>query len=190
MRAFVAVHVPEAVRENLRAAQQELETAMPKDAARWTVFDQLHLTLEFLGDVRRADIAEMEKAFAATARMHRCVDLKAEAIGAFASVRNPRVIWAGLAGSVVALKALQAGVRGAVARWAAEPEGKPYRPHITLGRVRDISPGELRRVSAALASRTAREFGAWTVEEFALVQSELSPRGATHSTLATFHLGG
>jgi RNA 2',3'-cyclic 3'-phosphodiesterase len=188
VRAFIAVHVPETVRKRLRAAQQELESAMPSDAVRWTVFDQLHITLEFLGNIRSDGIAEMHNVLAEVARAHRPFELNAEVIGAFSSVHNPRVLWVGLSGNVVVLTALQAGVRSAVTRFVAEPETRAYRPHITLGRVREIPARDLRKVSAVLAAGATREFGAWTVGDFALVQSKLSPHGAMHSALATFPL--
>lgn len=49
---------------------------------------------------------------------------------------------------------------------------------------------DLRQVSEALAAATERDFGSWRVDEFALMQSKLSPDGSQHSTLATFPLGG
>ena len=188
VRAFIAIHAPEAVRENLHAAQRKLDSQMPKEAVRWTVFEQLHLTLEFLGDVPVAEIPKMEQVLTRVTPQHRPFQLKAESIGAFSSVRNPRVIWAGLAGDIDRLKALQADVHASVLQWEREPETRAYRPHLTLGRVRPIKPHELRKVSHALAAVTPEPFGEWEVHEFTLMQSKLSPHGAQHSVLATFHL--
>jgi RNA 2',3'-cyclic 3'-phosphodiesterase len=188
VRAFVAIHAPEAVRENLRAAQRELASRMPDEAVRWTVFEQLHLTLEFLGSVLAGEIPRLEQALTKAAAGHCSLRLAAEDIGAFSNVRNPRVIWAGLTGDIDCLKALQADVHASVIRWESEPETRAYRPHLTLGRVRAIKAQELRKVSQALAAVTPEPFGEWKVDEFALMQSKLSPHGAQHSVLATFHL--
>jgi RNA 2',3'-cyclic 3'-phosphodiesterase len=188
VRAFVAIHAPAAVRENLRAAQRKLDSHMPKEAVRWTVFEQLHLTLEFLGDVSAAEGPSLEQALTKVAAGHRSFRLAAESIGAFSSMRNPRVIWAGLAGDIDRLKALQADVHARVIPWEPEPETRAYRPHLTLGRVRPIKPHELRKVSQALAAVTPESFGEWQVDEFTLMQSKLSPHGAQHSVLATFPL--
>jgi len=188
VRLFVSIHVPEVVREKLRDAQRQFEKTMPEDSVRWTIFEQLHLTLEFMGGVPAAEIPLREQALTKVTARHCSFHLAAESIGAFSSMRNPRVIWAGLAGDVNRLKALQADVHASVMQWEREPETRAYRPHLTLGRVRPIKPHELRKVSQALAAGTPEPFGEWEVDEFALMQSKLSPHGAQHSVLATFPL--
>ena len=188
VRLFVSIHVPEVVREKLRDAQRQFEKAMPQDSVRWTLFEQLHLTLEFLGSVPAAEIPLLERALTKVASNHRSFRLATESIGAFSSVRNPRVIWAGLAGDIDRLKALQADVHAGVLQWEREPETRAYRPHLTLGRVRPIKPHELRKVSQALAAVTPESFGEWEVNGFTLMQSKLSSHGAQHSVLATFPL--
>jgi len=187
VRAFVAIHVPSLVRERLRRIQEELDAAMPKEAVRWTAFEQLHLTLEFLGNVAAHEIDRLKETLRKVAAVHNTFGLEAKSIGAFASVRNPRVIWAGILGDVDALKKLQSAIDAAVRPWLEEAEARAYRPHLTLGRVRPIKPRDLRRISNALAQATC-EFGRWPVEEFHLMQSKLSPHGAQHSVLATFAL--
>lgn len=188
VRAFVAIHAPEAVRENLRAAQRKLDSQMPKEVVRWTIFEQLHLTLEFLGDVSVVEIPSLEQALTKVTARHRSFHLAAESIGAFSSMRNPRVIWAGLTGDIDRLKALQADVHAGLMQWERDPETRAYHPHLTLGRMRPIRPRELRHVSQVLATITPEPFGGWCVNDFALVQSKLSPHGAQHSVLATFPL--
>jgi len=190
VRAFVSVHIPSAVREKLRAAQREIATAIPESAVRWTPFEQLHLTLEFLGNVATGTVLPLETALKQVATSHRPFELLAGRVGAFSSIRNPRVVWAGIAGEVDAIKSLQADVKNAVRSFVAEQETRAYRPHVTLGRVRPVKACDLRQVSDALAAATERGFGSWRVDEFALMQSKLSPHGSQHSTLATFPLGG
>jgi RNA 2',3'-cyclic 3'-phosphodiesterase len=190
VRAFVSVHLPAGVRERLRTAQEELEHAIPKSTIRWTPFEQLHLTLEFLGNVATGDLARLESALKLVAMVHRSFGLSAEHVGAFSSIRNPRVIWAGIEGEIEAVKALQAAVKNSVQSFVVEQETRAYKPHVTLGRVRPVKGRDLRQVSEALAAATERDFGSWRVDEFALMQSKLSPHGSQHSTLATFPLGG
>jgi len=161
---------------------------MPEEAVRWTPFEQLHLTLEFLGNVAESEISPLKGALDKVASRHHGFSLAAKSIGAFSSVRNPRVIWAGIVGDIERLTRLQAEVKGAVRPWVQEEETRKYHPHLTLGRVRPIKPRELRKVSAALAGGESEEFGEWTVEAFHLMQSKLSPHGAQHSVLATFPL--
>lgn len=190
VRAFVAVHLPGRIREKLQATQKELESAIPESAVRWAPFEQLHLTLEFLGNVAIERLSELENALRGVATSHRTLELSCDEVGAFSSVRNPRVIWVGIKGDLEALLALQSDVRKAVQPWIAEEETRAYRPHVTLGRVRPINRRDLRKVSDAIASVTERAFGSWKVDGFMLMQSKLSPHGSQHSTLATFPLCG
>ena len=190
VRAFVCVHIPAGVRERVRAVQAELQRAIPESAVRWTPFVQLHLTLEFLGDVASGKVPTLEGALMQVRTAHRPFELAARRVGAFSSIRNPRVIWAGIEGEIDAVKALQADVKNSVQPFMAEQETRAYKPHVTLGRVRPVKGRDLRRVSDALAAATEQDFGSWRVDEFALMQSKLSPDGSQHSTLATFPLGG
>jgi RNA 2',3'-cyclic 3'-phosphodiesterase len=189
VRAFISVHIPSAVREKLRAAQREIAAAIAESAVRWTPFEQLHLTLEFLGNVATGNVPPLEGVLKRVATAHRPFELSAGRVGAFSSVRNPRVIWAGIGGDLDAVQALQADVKNSVRSFVAEQETRAYKPHVTLGRVRPVKARDLRQVSDALAAATERGFGSWRVYEFALMQSKLSPHGSQHSTLATFPLG-
>jgi len=190
VRAFVSIHIPAGVRERLQAVQAELERAFPESAVRWTPFEQLHLTLEFLGNVATGNLPPLEDALKQVTTSHRPFELSAGRVGAFSSIRNPRVIWAGIGGEVDAVKALQSDVKNSVRSFVAEQETRAFKPHVTLGRVRPVKARDLRQVSDALAAAAERDFGSWRVGEFALMQSKLSPHGSEHSTLATFPLGG
>src|SRR5688572_15748594 len=161
VRAFVSVHIPSAVREKLQAAQREIAAMIPESAVRWTPFEQLHLTLEFLGNVATGHVPPLETALKQVATSHRAFELSAGRVGAFSSIRNPRVIWAGLGGDIDAVKALQADVKNLVRSFVAEQEERAYKPHVTLGRVRPVKGRDLRQVSDALATLAERGFGSW-----------------------------
>ncbi|MCI0747057.1 MAG: RNA 2',3'-cyclic phosphodiesterase [Verrucomicrobia subdivision 3 bacterium] len=190
VRAFVAIHIPQEIRDLLQGLQTELQSAMPPEAVRWTPVEQIHLTLEFLGNVPGSEIDALTAGLRGVAVVNRNVALGVEAVGAFPSTRRPGVIWAGINGQIDNLIKLQADVRRAVARWRTDPETRAYHPHATLGRVREIRRRDLRSVSRALIGASRLRFGQWTAQEFALMQSSLSSEGAKHSVLATFPLRG
>jgi len=64
---------------------------------------------------------------------------------------------------------------------------RPFSPHVTLGRVR--RPGRNPALTDALGSATAHEFGQMRVLSVSLMRSELGPRGARYTALATVSLG-
>ena len=134
----------------------------------------MHLTLQFLGNI---SLAEVEKIQGALADVARTLHLRAEGIGGFPSLKNPRVIWVGLAGDVEQLEALQASVEEATGR----KEERKFHPHLTIGRVR-----EGRKLNVKLEPWKDKHFGSWEVRELLLMQSRLSPKGATHSVIARF----
>ncbi|MDZ7729728.1 MAG: 2'-5' RNA ligase family protein [Dehalococcoidia bacterium] len=58
-------------------------------------------------------------------------------MGLFGGREGLRVMWVGIAGDVLRLEALVRDVNLALSVVGFEPERRPFRPHLTLGRVRD-----------------------------------------------------
>jgi len=67
-------------------------------------------------------------------------------------------------------------------------ENRPFRAHLTLGRIKD--PSDLTGISEALTKYSAFAAGEFNCTELILFQSKLSPQGATYTKLAEFALGG
>jgi 2'-5' RNA ligase len=128
VRLFVALDLPAAVRTALAAWADE---AAPP-AVRRVAQDNLHVTLAFLGS-RDADEA------AATGR------LLAEHVRPLAALHTAGALWLpprrpGVLSVALrpddGLSALQADLAGALVRVIGfVPEARPFRPHVTVGRV-------------------------------------------------------
>jgi 2'-5' RNA ligase len=173
VRAFISLPVaPEVVRSIVRCHKELAEKT--GDRVRWTPEEQIHLTLQFLGNISHADLEEIQVRLAGVMKPLR---LRARGIGGFPSLRNPRVIWVGLVGDIDELKTLQAVVENATGR----KEERAFHAHLTIGRVR-----EGRRVNAKFEQWKDHDFGEWEARELLLMQSKLSPKGAIHSVIAAF----
>jgi 2'-5' RNA ligase len=98
--------------------------------------------------------------------------------GAFPGDRRIRVVWAGVARGGEALAALAAALEGATEPLGFAPERRPFRPHVTLGRVRLPKPAP--DLAAALQHRRGAALGAWTPAAVTLVESLLGPSGARY----------
>ena len=138
--------------------------------------DQLHLTLYFIGD--RAPAADVR---AALTELHAPpVTLALQGTGCWTGV-----LWAGVRRDA-ALDELQQRVTHALASCGLEPDPRPFRPHVTLGRF------PARRPPAGLDAwlRTQRHLRAppVCVSEFCLYSSELAPTGANYRILQRFPL--
>jgi 2'-5' RNA ligase len=181
LRLFVAIQVPEPVKEALRQMQQELESASSGNV-RWSSSAQMHLTLLFLGYVGSSELPGVQTAFQAVCRKGEPMQFTAKGLGAFPSERRPRVIWAGVEGDVAKLNIFQAQLQEALLEWCEKAETLEYRPHLTMGRVRE--GGDVRRLGEVIHPKAAATFGHFTADACSLMRSQLSPQGAVYSEVA------
>lgn len=183
IRAFIALPLPADWTEALGFVIAELQKAMPS-GVRWVNPSGIHLTLKFLGptDPNLADriIAALGRQFDAPA----VPQLTLAGLGTFPAGRNPRVIWAGVSGDPATLDALHERAEDAVAGLGWPAEKRPFRPHLTLGRVRDRAPARQRQAIADVIARSALPAAAsWRPDTVRLFRSELTPRGAIYTSL-------
>lgn len=187
MRCFVAVDLPAETRDAVAAAATALRTANPRADVAWTRPEKMHLTLKFLADVPEDAEPELAAALAAVAARHAAFALTAGGVGCFPSTSQPRVLWAGLTAGVRELGRLAAEVEYACVPLGYPLEARPFRGHLTIGRVR--SPRGVGRVVAAMDRFAGAVFGAWTVGEIVLYRSHLhGSAGSTYEALGRFAL--
>lgn len=181
MRAFVAIDMPEPVRDALEAVQAGLTVGRLTDP------DTLHLTLAFLGEQPESVLAELHGQLSGLAAPR--FELRLQGLGSFGS-RAPSVIWAGVA-PLPALAELRDKVRGAVRRAGIELPRERFRPHVTLARFRrGMRPEAVLAVQRFVAENAGFAAPAFTVERVSLFQSTLRPDGPLHEVLAEYPLDG
>ena len=185
MRLFIALNLPADVRDALHTAARPLRDAgFP---VRWVDAESLHVTLKFLGWVEPKRVAEVREAMTEVAAKSRPFELHIGGIGAFPSMRRPRVIWVGVE-ATPALRGLKQDLGWAFTPLGFERELRAFQPHITLGRaVRDSGAGEFREFERVLGDVVAR--AEVPVREIDLMQSHLSPSGARYERIASAPLG-
>jgi RNA 2',3'-cyclic 3'-phosphodiesterase len=188
LRLFVAIAIPEPVRNEMVRVQRELDELTPPGAVRWTKPEQFHLTLKFLGGVPTSRVDELEAAIGAVCANARPLRLRAAGVGFFPNARAPRVIWAGITDTEGQLAGVQGKIERAVRPFAAEPGPEHFVGHLTLGRMKDRRNPRLRELANRAPALENQQFGEWTAEEVKLVRSELFPEGARHTPLAAFPL--
>ena len=189
LRLFIAIPIPEPVRNEIIRVQQELQPLVPPNVARWAKSDQLHLTLRFLGDVPADGVEELKISVGAVCRNAQPLSLRAEGVGFFPNPRSPRVIWMGINDRAGRLVDLQQQIETAVGPFSLEPGEKNFTGHVTLGRLKNPKPADIRDLAARVQSLEKRLFGEWTAHEIEIIRSELSPGGARYTSLAVFRLG-
>lgn len=187
MRLFVAVDLP----DDLRSALGRLEDRLRRGGGvRWVPPGNIHLTLRFLGEVSPDRVGEIGVLLSAAAARHRPFTLTARGLGAFPSLRRPRVIWVGIGPpeSIGPLEALRGDLEDGFASLGFGREGRPFRPHLTIGRVRDRRGG--RRVDPGRGLEgVAFHASPFSVDAVDLMESRLEPAGATYHRLCRAPLG-
>jgi 2'-5' RNA ligase len=188
LRLFVAIAIPERVRNEMIAVQRELKPLALGDV-RWTNAEQLHLTLIFLGNVPASSVEAVKEflaeACAATAPFH----LRAEGIGFFPNERQPRVVWVGFKDDKNELTVLQRRVERRLALFVEKPGAEKFLAHATLGRFQKYRRHKTENLLPRARALANHVFGDWRLEDTGLFRSELSPEGARHTEVAVFPFG-
>lgn len=178
MRLFIALSLPDEIREELARTQERLRGS----PVRWVAPAGIHLTLQFLGEVAETVVPRLVAALAGLDTA--LFQLALSGLGAFPTVRQPRVVWVGVGGDTTSLAALQAAVIAATAPLGFVPEARPFRAHLTLGRARqDASPSQLRALGEAVTRAAPPAPLAWDAGTPALFQSTLTPQGSRYTRL-------
>ena len=176
MRLFAAVNLSAELRQALRAAAAPLRDAgLP---VKWVDPDGVHLTLKFLGDVAADRLPELSEALDRACAGMRGFDVALGGFGAFPSAAHARVIWLGCE-AAPPLELLQHAVEREYATLGFPVEGRPFRPHLSLGRARPHAKSGMRGLEALLDA-TAFE-ATWAVRAVDLMESTLTPAGARYA---------
>jgi len=188
VRTFVAIYPSSAALVQLESAQMQLRSLVAAEAVRWTIPDQIHLTLQFLGYIKGDLLGEFQSALERIANETGCFQIRAETIGCFPGAKRPRIIWAGLAGELDSLQTLRQKLDIAFDELGYVPEERKFHPHLTIGRVANLKNSDARLLAKEILKFESTQFGEWQVREIHLMQSVLSPKGAKYHVLKTFPL--
>ena len=180
MRLFVALPLPGPTRAALDKIIRDLKHASA--AVRWVQPDNLHLTLRFLGDTEPLQVPELQQLIDRTTQKQSAVTLTLDRLGAFPNLRNPRVYWIGTADSDTTghLSDLAQEIEFGVRDLGFQAEKKLFKPHLTLGRVKQ--PDNLDRLARTIATYRVPSI-AVPLTRLVLFHSTLTPRGPVYKHL-------
>ena len=177
MRLFVALSLPDEIRERL----EELEDRLP--GARWVPADNLHITLRFLGEVDGGTAHDVDAEL--TGLRGTGFQVSLAGLDCFGEGPKTRALFARVE-PCEPLSRLQQKVEQAVQRAGLKPEGRKFKPHVTLARFRNGGGGaDLERF---LVRHSLFRAGPFPVTDFSLFQSFLSGEGAIYREEASYPL--
>jgi 2'-5' RNA ligase len=175
-RLFTGLEIPPAIGQELALYRGGLSVARWVDAANY------HITLRFIGDVDHGvarDIASM----LADERPRAPLTVTIDALSTFGGSR-PRALLARVV-PTPELTRLQAAQEGLVRRVGLEPETRKFTPHVTLARLRDVSPGD---VAAFISVRGHFPKLTFTAERYVLYSARDSVGGGPYLVEAAYDL--
>jgi len=181
LRLFLAINLPDGTKREIAEATAALRECAPE--LTWVRDSQLHLTIKFLGEQPAERANELHAAITAVAARHRELTMSLAGFGAFPNFRRARVVWMGVA-QEPRLELLHHDVEVACDQLGVEMEGRPFRPHLTLARVKGNQPEERMRMLARAAKRNDYATDV-VVRSIDLMESDLTANGAKHTLLAS-----
>ena len=188
MRAFLAVPAD----PSWSAAAGELASRLRRDLPRasWARPEAWHLTLKFLGEVSEDDAGRLAGELAPLAESLHAGSLPSGGALVLPPRGRPRVLAAGFAASDAgaALEELARRADEAAARLGVEPERRPFRPHVTLARLRDPWPAAA--VADFRSAIDAARLPPFRCGACVLYSSRLDPSGAVHTPVRTLEFAG
>ncbi len=179
IRLFVGLELPSQITEQL----YELRGRLP--GARWIEPANMHLTLRFIGDIDEGVAADVDEALAGIDAP--AFELSVSGLGQFNRGKLAHALWAGVAAGEP-LERLQGKVESALVRAAGlAPEGRKFKPHITLARLKNTPAGVVENYIAQMGPVKSPPVG---VPAFTLFSSQLTKAGAAYTVERRYALRG
>ncbi len=177
-RLFIAIDLPDSTRQLLAGLDPHIR------GVRWTEAAQMHLTLAFFGDVPGEVEPQLREKLIAVE--FGAFFLSVAGVGTFATKGTAKIIWIGLGKAHPHLFQIHKRVLEAALAVGIEPELRPWHPHITIARCRDVS---LQSIRNFLKAHSDFDAGMIRVDAFHLYSSNLTPAGPIHTRELCVHCG-
>lgn len=186
-RLFVAVDLPDDVRERLRQIRQTLKTY--GWTASWTNPETAHLTMRFFGDRPILTVNELGVGLHYAMRDIAPFELSTSRMGVFPNLVRPRVIWLGVRDRSGTLSQLAATIEAKSRELGVKPENRPFQPHLTVARVRREKHSSISDVEQHFGEIDRMASISFSVDHATLYRSDLKRGGAIHTVVQRFDFG-
>ncbi len=180
MRLFVALDVPEDVREALGKLIAHLEAKCR--GVKWVRPEGMHVTVKFIGHVETESVAPIREALGRV-EWHGAIEMRFRGARFFPSERFPRVLASEVETSPHIGK-LATEIERVLVPLGVPAGAREFIPHLTLARLKSEEGAEA--LVRAAAEFGTRDFGTTRATEFHLFESILRPSGAEYRRMKTY----
>ncbi len=186
IRSFIAFEIPESIRREIARTMRQMATHWPE--YRWVDTDQLHLTMNFLGDVPDEKITDVCQVLRKVVPAFDAFSFTLSGLGAFPKAKRPRVLWLGVTEGASQLSKLYYQLADDLEHLRLERDRKAFRPHVTLARIRDRQ-----RWSDSIVEKVERndplEMGVVDANQLVLYSSHMEKAGPVYTPMDRVGLG-
>lgn len=154
-------------------------------SGKWTQPQNLHITLQFVGEVDKDTLTELLKTTQEVANSFRPFKVTYKGLGVFPHPKRPRILWIGVDFGSGPLKRLAKTVEVANKKIKnIRPDTKPFHPHVTICRMKRV---DNRKLTGLMRRYRNFVFGEEVVNKIAVIKSTLTPEGPIYSPIETFY---
>jgi RNA 2',3'-cyclic 3'-phosphodiesterase len=187
IRTFLAVNISVAIRR--RAVELQKKLRQSEVDATWTEPENMHVTMQFLGDVDDALIPEVCQRVISTAAAFAPFQMSLAQAGAFPSLGRPRTVWIGVDEGHQELVDLQFALQESLVEMRFPRERRTYKPHLTIARIREGGPRQ-QRLSELITHYEDFKTESCAVAEAIIFSSYLERSGPTYQVMGRAPLHG
>ncbi len=180
MRTFLALELPEDIKIEVFGKIEQYREIAPT-RIKWVPKENLHITLQFIGDTKKEDLPEITEflgcGFSKIPKM-KFLRPELEIIPG----RNPRVIWISFSTESNQIFGFSKNFKKKLVEMGYQLDSKPLKMHVSLGRVKKGLPEIL--IKQILT--TELKFESFLVDEATLYQSFLRPQGPVYEDIVNY----
>jgi len=186
MRTFIAIELPQEIKDFLSRLQGELKAS--RADVKWVEPKNIHLTLKFLGEIDEKKLEKVSEIMQETVKEKDKFQMRISSLGAFPKIDSPRVIWVGVALGDKEVKAIAEDLEEKISKIGIPREARPFSSHITIGRAKS----SLNRQELVQDLKNKADLGGknldFYVTKITLFQSTLTPKGPVYEALKEISL--
>lgn len=171
-RLFVALSIPERVKEHLASLQSGLE------GARWVDPEDFHLTLRFVGEVDGPTADDLASALSLVSFDR--FSFRLSGFGHFERKGRPEALWVAVE-DALEIAALKQKVEAACRRVGLPPDDRKFIPHVTLARLKGQTSDEM--LARWIEAQQRLNLESIEVSHFTLYESHLGRDGPLYDSI-------
>lgn len=176
MRSFIAITLPQEIKDSLQHIQERLKSAQAD--VKWVRPNNIHLTLKFLGEIKDDLIDKIKKIIAEVCKDKKALEVSLSDLGAFPHIKQPRVVWVGISQGEENIKNIATELEQKLNGIGIAKGKRAFACHITLGRLRaGIKRQELSRELEKVKNLQIQNPLKFKVNKISLFKSTLTPQG-------------